>query len=216
MHVELLVDAADDLLQLQHHLLDAGLPRGVVVLDVAQELREAPVGAGLHRAEDGLVNQVDVQLVQRSPQLGREQDHHERRDEVVDALHVAARGVPHRPDVEHTLHQPLHPRVAEERQAGRRAREVHFDLPKDDLIGSLVALAAGFFGRADVVTNAAVPSLEFFVFVALLGHACRLPVANRWEVAQKHHPCLRPHRGVLLRGARPEQFAQLCDVNGGR
>mmetsp|Transcript_125008 Transcript_125008/g.353844 ORF Transcript_125008/g.353844 Transcript_125008/m.353844 type:complete len:203 (+) Transcript_125008:23-631(+) len=52
--VELLVNPAHDVLQLQHHLLDPRLACRVVVLDVAQDLREAPVRAGLDRVEDGL------------------------------------------------------------------------------------------------------------------------------------------------------------------
>jgi len=170
------VDARDDLLELEDHPLDPRLRKGVVVLDLVEQPREAPVRVGLHLREVDRRHRVDV-LLRRRPvlrrrgrpssdereraagrsegmgtaqaaegggrrwwwwwwwrrwrrrrvawpdlrQVRREEDHEERRDQVVDALHVARRRVAERPDVQDALERAPHRLGLEDARRGRAA-----------------------------------------------------------------------------------------------
>ena len=99
------VDAADEMGELEDHALDARLGVCVVVLNRVDELREAPVCVGLHLIELLLRESVHINLghLPIARKVLREEGEVKGRDQVVDALHVATRGVAQRPNVEDAL-----------------------------------------------------------------------------------------------------------------
>ena len=148
-----------------------------------------------------LRERVDVVLVTRSVgQKAREEDKIEGRDEVVDALHVAARRVAQRPYVQDALERALHLGVPEELHRRRSARHVDEDLMEH----LLVAVGAAVIGHVKVLRHR-------LVVLAPLALEHRVaPRAVGRQVAQQQ----LPRRGAALqRHARPRRGAQGLEVD---
>jgi hypothetical protein len=116
------VNARDEFGHASHRALDPRLRGDVVFLYAVEQTREAPERVGLDGRAHALGQQRHVRLLRirlcgAAPSAGdgarraadarteirRQEDLEERRREVVDALHVAARRVADRPDVEDAL-----------------------------------------------------------------------------------------------------------------
>mmetsp|Transcript_2836 Transcript_2836/g.5625 ORF Transcript_2836/g.5625 Transcript_2836/m.5625 type:complete len:268 (+) Transcript_2836:525-1328(+) len=132
VRVEGLVQAVYELLKLKDHPLNPWLGGRVVVLYAIEQLGQAEEAVRLHLLESLLVRQVLLRQFRRVYADPRGQEHdEERHHEVVDALNVAARGVPDAPDVQDALQQALHGLVLQQLHARQRPRRVEADLVHD-------------------------------------------------------------------------------------
>mmetsp|Transcript_5555 Transcript_5555/g.12158 ORF Transcript_5555/g.12158 Transcript_5555/m.12158 type:complete len:235 (+) Transcript_5555:1189-1893(+) len=138
MSCQISIDAVNELLQVHDHALHPRLIRRVMILNPRQKIREAPISVGLDLLQH-LVRNVphDLPVKAVPPHEVTAQEHrHEGRRQIVYTLHVAARGVSHRPYVKQPAQAPSHPVVVEQRHLRHRAGYVHQHLPQCFLLGT--------------------------------------------------------------------------------
>ena len=130
MIVKFDINSFEQFLKLPYFNLDAGLSKGVVILDPVQNFSHAPEAVRLYILPNGLVQTFELQTVPCHVLVNKilEEYHQEGGDEVVDALDVARGRVPDGPDVEDPLHHLLHTSLLEQSHQRGHARDVYSDL----------------------------------------------------------------------------------------
>mmetsp|Transcript_5940 Transcript_5940/g.17779 ORF Transcript_5940/g.17779 Transcript_5940/m.17779 type:complete len:359 (+) Transcript_5940:90-1166(+) len=224
------IDAPDYVLEPVHHPLYPGLAVGVVVEDLRQDLRDAPVAVGLSLGKLLLAKvpyQLGIQPVHAAlasvlvmPPGVRERHHDQRKKHVVQSLHVSAGRLPYRPDEEHSLHQRLNARVLHNELCGAEAagseprpRQVLSDLPQQGALTVALALArrgalAAIQDRGRRVIE--VPP-EFAILLTLALQSLQAALARERPVAEEQLPDLQTAQA--LGDTRPCELCQCLLVD---
>mmetsp|Transcript_7429 Transcript_7429/g.28138 ORF Transcript_7429/g.28138 Transcript_7429/m.28138 type:complete len:242 (-) Transcript_7429:386-1111(-) len=188
------IDAAYEVLEGIAHAGQPGRSLGVVIQDRVEQLRNTPVRVRLHLVKDLWVDVTYVTVGRVLSKAAAQKHQEERCHEVVDSLHVATRWMANCPDVEDSLHAPVHHLVMEEGHPRGRARHVHQDLPQQILL----------LGRALLVRYVEVERNALRIFPSLALEAARPARRIRRHVAQDELPHQAP---MLRRHSVPRQRA---------
>mmetsp|Transcript_96073 Transcript_96073/g.266931 ORF Transcript_96073/g.266931 Transcript_96073/m.266931 type:complete len:223 (-) Transcript_96073:171-839(-) len=211
---------------------------GVVVEDLRENLRDAPVTVSLDLCELLLVEvpqQLSVQAVNGATTSVRKGHDDQRQQDIVEPLHVAAGRLPYRPNKKHTLHQRLDPGVlhhqlrwAEAARTEPRPGQVLSDLPQEGTL--TVALAITWPDAVNAIEDCvrrvveAPPQIAVLLAFALQGLYSSL--ARQWPVAEEQLPDLataqplrypRPcelRQGVLVHGFPCKSSIEACSPPG--
>ena len=162
MLVKLLVDSLNQFFKLTDFELNAGLRKGVVVLNAGQDGGQAPVRVGLDPVPLRLVEKgldVEVGRVEDVEALSGfaigaavlKEDEKEGCDQIVDALDVAGRWMPDRPDVKDSLEDLLNTPLLEKADDWTHSRDVDVDLAVGVLVDVLVPGEEVLFDAVEVL-----------------------------------------------------------------
>mmetsp|Transcript_32086 Transcript_32086/g.83187 ORF Transcript_32086/g.83187 Transcript_32086/m.83187 type:complete len:264 (+) Transcript_32086:486-1277(+) len=201
--VQVGVDTSNNVFHCGYHSLNARLAESVVILNVREDLGQAPVSVCFHPVQHLIRGLIHVDFVVRSCSQLRSQKHHDQRcHQIIYSLHVGRCRISDGPNQQRPLHQCLDFRVG--KNGGNRHSAWDVD---PDLVQQLRLITSG--NQAVIELSA-----QVCVFSALPGQPLLLEVQIHREVAQRKPPSFCTNAQVTEGRTRPQQGSQVREVIG--